>query len=198
MAGRTLGRNMLIELGGCVLRDWRAEDAPALAGYANNRKIWCNLRDRFPHPYCLEDARIFIAGALSERPRRVFAIATPEEAIGSIGLMPNEDVHRFTAELGYWLAEPFWGKEIMTRAVRALVKHAFHEMKLQRIYAEPYATNPASARVLEKAGFVLEGILHASVFKNGQALDQDLYAIVSTENIALAQPEQSLEGESYR
>lgn len=198
MAGRTQGRNMLIELGGCVLRDWRAEDAPALAGYANNRKIWCNLRDRFPHPYSLEDARIFIAGVLAKKPRSVFAIATSEEAIGSIGVMPKEDVHRFTAELGYWLAEPFWGKGIMTRAVQALVDHAFHEMKLQRIYAEPYATNPASARVLEKAGFILEGILHASVFKDGQVLDQDLYAVVSGENIALAQAEQGLEGELRR
>jgi len=112
-------------------------------------------------------------------PRTVFAIASPTEAIGSIGLMLGADVHRFTAELGYWLAEPFWGQGIMTRAVQAMVEFAFAELKLHRVRAEPYAANPASARVLEKAGFLLEGRLRASACKEGRVLDQLLYARVN-------------------
>ena len=165
-------------IGGYWLRDWQEEDAPALAAHADNRKIWSNLRDQFPHPYRLEHAREFIRRAGEASPRTVFAIATDDEAIGSIGLMPGRDVHRFTAELGYWLAEPYWGRGIVTMAVQAAVLYAFEELGLRRVYAEPYATNPASARVLEKAGFRLEGRLRASVFKEGRVLDQLLYAIV--------------------
>jgi ribosomal-protein-alanine N-acetyltransferase len=160
------------------LRDWEEDDAPALAGYADNRRIWSNLRDQFPHPYRLEHARQFIRRAAESSPRTVFAIATEREAIGSIGLMLGKDVHRFTAELGYWLAEPYWGRGIATRAVQAMVRFAFEELGLRRVHAEPYAANRASARVLEKAGFLLEGRLRASVFKDGKLLDQLLYAIV--------------------
>jgi ribosomal-protein-alanine N-acetyltransferase len=173
---------MLIEFGDTLLRDWQPEDAPALAGYADNVKIWANLRDAFPRPYTLKDARAFIARVNAARPQTVFAIATRSEAIGSIGLMPGRDVHRYTAELGYWLAEPFWGLGIMTRAVEALVDYAFRELKLHRIYAEPYCSNPASARVLEKAGFTYEGIMRANAYKQGKILDQALYAVVSEEN----------------
>ena len=166
------------QIGDYWLRDWRGEDAPALARYADSRKIWSNLRDAFPHPYRLEHARDFIQRVGAASPRTVFAMATAEEAIGSIGLMPGRDVHRFTAELGYWLAEPFWGRGIVTQAVRAMVQYAFGELGLHRVHAEPYATNPASARVLEKAGFRLEGRLRASAFKEGRIVDQLLYAIV--------------------
>lgn len=162
-----------------ILRDWRMEDAPSIVRYGNNRKIWLNLRDGFPNPYILQDAEAYIQRVTETEPRNVFAIATASEAIGSIGLSLGGDVHRFTAEMGYWLAEPFWGRGIMTNAVKRVVSYAIQELKLHRIYAEPYATNPASARVLEKAGFSLEGTLRSSVFKNGKVLDQFLYSYIS-------------------
>ena len=162
-----------------ILRDWRMQDAPALAKHANNRKIWINLRDAFPSPYGLEDAVSFISRTMDADPVTVFAIATKSEAIGSIGLMLGQDVHRFTAELGYWLAEPFWGRGIMTQAVRFVTTWAIFAFKLNRIWAEPYATNKASHIVLEKAGYTREGILRSSVFKDGQVLDQYLYSYIA-------------------
>ena len=168
------------QLGECILRDWREEDAPAVARYADNRKVWLCLRDRFPHPYRLEHAQEFIRRARAAAPPTLFAITTPTEAIGSIGLSLGQDVHRYTAELGYWLAEPYWGRGIVTRAVQAMVEYAFGRLGLQRIHAEPFAGNPASARVLEKAGFLLEGRMRASAFKDGSIVDQLLYAIVKT------------------
>jgi RimJ/RimL family protein N-acetyltransferase len=161
---------------GYMIRDWRREDAPSIAKYANNRKIWINLRDAFPHPYHLSDAEAFLSRILGQEPRTIFAIATDAEAIGSIGFMFGEDVHRFTAELGYWLAEPYWNRGIMTEAVRRLTDYAFETFDLVRIYAEPYASNLASIRVLEKAGFQYEGRLKDSVYKDGKILDQVLYA----------------------
>ena len=166
-------------IGEYIIRSWRMADAPAIAGYANNRKIWRYLRDAFPHPYALHDAEAFISHSLQHDPETVFAIATPAQAIGSIGLMRGQDVHRFTAELGYWLAEPFWGKGIATHAVKSITDYGIRELGLQRIFAEPYVTNPASARVLEKAGFTREGLLRANVFKDGQVLDQFLYSYIA-------------------
>ena len=115
---------------------------------------------------------------MEDDPKTVFAIANEVEAIGSIGLMVGKDVHRFTAELGYWLAEPFWGKGVMTEAVKRITEYAFRCFGLKRVYAEPYTSNRASARVLEKAGFKYEGLLRASAFKDGRLVDQLLYARV--------------------
>jgi RimJ/RimL family protein N-acetyltransferase len=146
------------------------------------------LRDAFPYPYSLEDAKVFVMGADSVT---FFAIATKLEAIGSIELMLGKDVHRFTAEMGYWLAEPYWEKGIMTDAVQFVTTWAFRELGLHRISAEPYATNTASHRVLEKAGFIREGVLHASAFKDGKILDQFLYSKignVGTQPINSADP----------
>lgn len=111
-----------------------------------------------------------------QNPTTFFAIATQEEAIGGIGISLNQDVHRLTAEMGYWLGEPYWGKGLMTEAVAKFTEYAFECFHLVRIYAEPYASNPNSCRVLEKAGYVLEGRLRSSVIKDGQILDQFLYA----------------------
>ena len=169
---------MYREIGEYIIRDWQVEDAPAVAKYANNRKIWINLRDAFPYPYRLQDAESFISRVIEANPITVFAIATQSEAIGSVGLMVGKDVHRYTAEMGYWLAEPFWGKGIMTQAVKSMSSYAIRNLKLHRIFAEPYSTNPASARVLEKAGFICEGILRSNVFKDGKVLDQYLYSYV--------------------
>ncbi len=169
---------MYKEIGKHLIRNWQMEDAPSIAKYANNKKIWLNLRDAFPYPYDLQDAESYISRVIEASPTMVFAIATQSEAIGSIGLMPGKDVHRYTAEMGYWLAEPFWGKGIMTQAVTILTAYGIRDLKLNRVFAEPYTTNPASARVLEKAGFICEGILRSNVFKNGKILDQFLYSYI--------------------
>jgi RimJ/RimL family protein N-acetyltransferase len=169
---------MKIQFGEYQIRDWREEDAAGIARYANNRDISKNLRDGFPFPYGLTDAEEFLASVQKQDPRTFFALASDSEVIGGIGLGLGEDVHRYTAEMGFWLAEPYWGKGIMTEAVRKFRDYSFEHFDLQRIYAEPYETNPASARVLEKAGFELEGIMRANVNKEGKVLDQLMYARV--------------------
>jgi [ribosomal protein S5]-alanine N-acetyltransferase len=161
-----------------LVRPYRLDDAEALVKYANNRKVWLNLRDGFPHPYTLEDARMFLQNACQPTPPTLYAIATPQEAIGGIGITINKDVHRLTAELGYWLGEPFWGKGYMTESVLKFTDAMFNQFGLVRIYAEPYAFNAASAHVLEKAGFILEGRMACSVIKDGKIGDQLLYAKV--------------------
>ena len=179
---------MRIDIGKYQVRHWGRQDAPAIAVYANNRKIWQNLRDAFPHPYGLQDAEDFLSLVFKQEPRTYFAIASDEEAIGSIGIGLGIDVHRYTAEMGFWLAEPFWNKGIMTQAVSRFTEYAFDKFKLHRIYAEPYVTNPASARVLEKADYKLEGTLLANVFKDGRVLDQHLYARISPDLLFKAPP----------
>ncbi len=171
---------MNIKIGNYFLRDWVENDAPPLVKYANNIKIWRNLRDLFPHPYTLKDAHEFLSNVTQADPKTVFAIATEQEAIGSIGLSIGSDVHRYTAELGYFLAEPYWGKGIMTGAVRAVVDYAMTELKLHRVYAEPFQANRASEKVLEKAGFTKEGVLRANVVKDEKILDQALYSFVKS------------------
>jgi RimJ/RimL family protein N-acetyltransferase len=153
-------------------------DAQSLARHANNGKVAKWLRDRFPHPYTVSDARAFLAAVAALNPRTTFAIATDDEAIGGVGLEFGADIHRFTAELGYWLGEPFWGRGIMTDAVRHLTAWAFENLEVHRIYATVFAGNQASVRVLEKAGFQCEGRLRASVFKNGRIIDQFVYACI--------------------
>ena len=124
----------------------------------------------------LDDAHGFLRHVINQNPMTTFALATPTEAIGCIGLQMGCDVHRNTAELGYWLGEAFWGRGIMSEAVVEFTRWAFSTFDLERIYAEPFAKNPASARVLEKAGFVYEGRLRARAFKNNEHLDSLLYA----------------------
>ncbi len=167
---------MRIDIGRYMIRDWTMDDAGPLARHANNPNIAENLRDGFPNPYRFTDAESFLRRVTSQSPRLAFAIACEDEAIGGIGLMIGQDVHRFTAELGYWLAEPFWGKGIMTSAAVAITNYGFAELNLNRIYAEPYTHNIASARLLEKAGYSLEGTLRANVVKHEKVLDQFMYA----------------------
>jgi [ribosomal protein S5]-alanine N-acetyltransferase len=160
----------------CTIRDYRLSDAESLAKHANNRKVWFGLRDAFPHPYTIEDAKNFLGGSSPDLPRIHLCIEINGEAVGGIGLRPGEDVHRHTAEFGYWLSEEFWGQGIMSEIVPAFVDYCFKELSLKRIFAMPHSSNPASARVLEKAGFVLEGRLRNNVIKDGQLLDSLLYA----------------------
>lgn len=159
------------------LREWRPEDAEPLARHANNRSIWLNLRDRFPSPYGLEDAVRFITAVSRHVPPTHFAIEVGSDVVGSIGFDLLADVERVSAELGYWVAEPFWGRGIGTAAVRAMVDYGFTTFGLTRIFAVPYASNDASSRVLEKAGFRLEAHMRRAAVKDGKVMDQLLYAV---------------------
>jgi len=166
-----------LKLKRCTIRNWRLGDAESLAKNANNRNVWVTLRDRFPHPYTIEDAKNFLERATSNQgPEKFFCIDIDGAAVGGIGMHPGEDVYRLTAEFGYWLAEEFWGRGIMSEVVPAFVNYCFEKFSLTRMFAAAYANNPASARVLEKAGFALEGRLKKNVIKDGKILDSLLYA----------------------
>ncbi len=161
-----------------TIREFVPQDAPSLAKYANNRKIWANVRDQFPHPYSLENAQEFIRMINERQPANAFAILVGGEAVGGIGVHPQEDVYRYSAELGYWLGEPFWGKGLMTDIVKGVVAEAFKRFNIWRIYAGVFSSNPASMRVLEKAGFQKEGVRRAASFKDGKVLDEVMYGLL--------------------
>lgn len=167
---------MRIEFGNSCIRSLEPRDEEALVQNANDEEVVVHLRDHFPHPYTRVDARRWIEHARTSFPETQFAIACGNELVGGIGLTRQEDVHRRCAELGYWLGRRFWGQGIATRAVCALTEHAFETTDLHRIFACVFDGNPASARVLEKAGYVLEGRLRGSVYKRGRLLDQFVYA----------------------
>jgi len=167
---------MHLVLRSCTIRPWRLDDAESLVKHANNRKVWLGLRDKFPHPYTSEDARKFLEATVKFEPIKDFCIEVNGASVGGIGIHLGIDVHRHTAELGYWLGEEFWVRGIMTEAVGAFSDFCFDTFSLRRVYAEPFANNRASARVLEKAGFVFEGCLKNLVMKDGKLLDSLLYA----------------------
>jgi RimJ/RimL family protein N-acetyltransferase len=169
---------MELDCGKCKLRSWHPKDVESLTRYANNRKIWLNLRDKFPYPYTLADAENWIKRSLAARPENSFAIDVSGEAVGGIGFEPKDDVERFSAEVGYWLGEEFWGRGICTAALRIATPFAIESFSLNRILALPFTENLASIRVLEKAGYVREGLLRKSAYKDGRFLDQALYAYV--------------------
>jgi [ribosomal protein S5]-alanine N-acetyltransferase len=166
-----------LDFPGVRLRPWRLDDVESLARHANNRKVWLNVRDHFPHPYTPAHAREWIEQVAPVEPVSQFAIEVDGEAAGGVGITPQQDVDRFSAELGYWLGEAHWGRGIMTAVVRSMSEHAFAAFHLHRIYAGVFEWNPASRRVLEKAGFTLEGRLRRAAFKDGKLLDQYLYAL---------------------
>ena len=163
-----------------TLRPWRASDAPALAEAADNPRIAANLRNAFPSPYTCADAQGFIRDCLErEGPRQMCrANEVDGAAAGSIGVFLGADVYEKSAELGYWLAEPYWNRGILTAAVREICRAAFAAFDIVRIYAEPFAHNLASRRVLEKAGFTCEGVMRRGVWKNGQFHDYCMYALL--------------------
>jgi RimJ/RimL family protein N-acetyltransferase len=169
---------MNLPLTGCLVRSWRVSDAESLVKYANNRKIWLNLRDQFPHPYGQWAAREFLRSVVGKQPETVFAIAVGDEAVGGIGFVLKPDVERVSAEVGYWLGEPFWGRGLTTEALVAVTGYAFAHHELTRMFALPFAANRASCRVLEKAGYVLEATLRRSAIKDGVIVDQCQYAFV--------------------
>jgi RimJ/RimL family protein N-acetyltransferase len=157
---------------------WKPEHSNALATYLNNRNIWNNLRDRVPHPYLLNDARAFIATQQLKKPAENFAIEYNGEIVGGIGVLLQEDISRLTAEIGYWLAEPFWGKGIITEAIGQMTSYAFSTFGLVRIYAEVFAHNKGSMKALEKSGFHFESIKKNAVIKNDTIIDDHVYVML--------------------
>ena len=169
---------MLLDLGDLRVRSWDKNDLDALVRYANNPKIAANLRDQFPHPYTRSAAAAYLVEVRSADVETSFAVEYVGEAIGGIGFKLGADIGRLTAEMGYWLGEPFWGRGLTTRAVLAASEWAFHNYRLTRVFAMAFSHNVGSMRVLEKAGFEREGTLRRSAVKNGVILDQVLFAKV--------------------
>jgi [ribosomal protein S5]-alanine N-acetyltransferase len=166
------------DCGLCILRRWKATDKTSLIRHANNRKVSRNLRDRFPYPYTDSDADAFLTAVSLPKSRDfIYAIDVRGEAVGGIGVHLRKDVERHSAEMGYWLGEDFWGRGIASAAVKRLSHHALREPDIYRIFATVFASNPASARVLEKAGFVREGLMSRAIVKDGVLMDAALYAI---------------------
>ncbi len=168
----------IIKGNGFMLRPWRLEDAESLARHANNEKIAMNLRDGFPHPYTLQDAKDWINMVINNKKDLVYAIEIDKEACGGIGLHAGKDVYRYNAEIGYWLSEHHWGKGTVSEAVALLVRHGFEHYSWTRIFAGVFSNNPASMRVLEKCGFRREAVLKKSVKKRGIYLDEQVYSIL--------------------
>ena len=179
---------MRLDLETCVVRSFRDADATELARHANNRQVWLQLRDRFPYPYAVEDAREFIAHVRSRAPSTAFAVTVGDAPVGAIGVMLRDDVERCSAEVGYWLGEPYWGRGIATRALVGFTRFAFVAYELERLYAVPFASNGASCRVLEKAGYRLEGRMRRSAIKDGVLQDQLLYAVLRADEAPSTTP----------
>lgn len=164
----------------CIIRAWKPEDAPYLAEALNNKKIHDNLRDGLPFPYTARDAAGFIQAMLAADKDKTypFAITVDNRAIGSIGVFRKDNIHFRTAEMGYYIAEPYWGRGLGTSAVRQVCRLIFDTSDIIRIFAEPFAYNTASCRILEKSGFAFEGLLKKNAVKNGKVVDMKMYACV--------------------
>ena len=169
---------MRLDCGKSTVRDWRRSDKEALLRFADNRKIWRNLTHTFPHPYTAADAEAWFAFLEKSPEPSHWAIELDGMAAGGIGVSLREGIHSKTAEFGYWLGEPYWGRGIMTEVVRAVSRHAMDRYGLVRLESPVFAWNPASMRVLEKCGFVREGVLRGSAYKDEAVVDTVMYALV--------------------
>lgn len=158
-----------------TIRVWKEEDVANLALYANNVNIWNNMRNYFPHPYGEEQATEWITKAIAEVPLVNFAIDVDGQAVGGIGLGLNTDIYLYSAEIAYWLAEPYWGQGITSEALRQMVDYVYYYFDIVRLYAEVFENNKSSMRVLEKNGFYLEGVRRKAVFKNGVFIDDFIW-----------------------
>ena len=174
---------MKIELSKCIIRSFQHSDKAALVKYADNKKIFIRLKDRFPHPYTEEDAEEWLGLACNQNPELNFAIANDTELIGAVGLQLQDDVNRFSAEIGYWVAEPFWGIGIAASALMGMTDYAFKHYEFNRLFAGVFEGNDASVKVLAKAGYKLEGKLRKAVYKEGNFLDEHIYSILREEHI---------------
>ena len=163
-----------------IIREWKIEDKTALAENLNNMNVLNNLRDGLPYPYTEDDAEDFIRAMLSADKDKsfAFAITLNGKVIGSIGVFRQDNIHYRTAEMGYYMGEKYWGRGYMTEAVKLVCDFVFENTDIIRIFAEPFAYNSASCRVLEKAGFRFEGVLRSNAYKNGNIVDMKMYAIV--------------------
>lgn len=160
-----------------ILREWTTKDLGSLVKHANNFKIAKNMTNAFPYPYTEKFGRRYIGKAITAKPTQIFAIDIDHEAVGSIGVYPQTDIHCRNAEMGYWLAEQYWGQGIITAAIRQMAGYSFKNLEIDRIFARPFGTNIASQRALEKAGFIFEGKFEKTIFKNGEYLDELFYAV---------------------
>jgi RimJ/RimL family protein N-acetyltransferase len=167
---------MEFQLQKSLLRPWCIGDEPSLEHHANNRKIWINVRDHFPHPYMRGDAIRWVQHASLNLSQTVFAIVVDGNAVGGIGLVPQNDVYRKSMEIGYWLGEEFWGKGIITEAVGVISNYGFDQFDIVRLYANVFEWNKASVRVLEKNGYEFEAQLRKAVIKDGKISDALVYA----------------------
>jgi RimJ/RimL family protein N-acetyltransferase len=160
-----------------ILREWQLSDKESLAEQANNINIWNNVRDTFPHPYTVADAEAFIsANRKKGKPNPDFAIVVDGKAVGGVGIIPQPGVERHTAELGYWLGEDYWGKGIMSEAVKQMVAYAFDNFPLLKLYSHVFDFNTSSKKVLTKAGFELEAVLKKASIKNDRIVDCYYYS----------------------
>lgn len=173
---------MVLESGNITLRHFRDNDDQRLAELANNEKIGINLRDGFPFPYRIEDARKFIA--LFKNHPSYFAIEFNGEYVGNISLVPLENVYRRTAEIGYFLGEPYWNRGIMTHAVNLITDFGFKVLDMVRIHTGVYEYNPASQRVLEKCGYIKEAVFRKNICKNEQMYDEIRFAKIREDLMA--------------
>jgi len=162
------------------LRSLVLADALQLTKLADNIKIWNNLRDYFPHPYYEDDAQSFINLSNEKNPRQNFGIQYGGEICGVISLIMQEDVYKKTAEIGYWIGEPYWGKQVASEAVRLITEYGFKELNLIRVYAAIFEDNIGSMKVLEKNGYSKEGVFKKAVIKNNQVLDEHRYYKLNT------------------
>ena len=167
----------------CKIRKWQIDDQYDLAKILNNQKIMNHLRDGLPYPYTVEDAKEYISSMLQANQEKMFAfaISVDEHVIGSISVTRLDNIHSCTGELGYYIGEDYWGKGYATCAVKQVCQYVLNHSDILRIFAEPFAYNTASCRVLEKAGFLYEGTLHKNAMKNGKVLDMKMYALVREE-----------------
>jgi ribosomal-protein-alanine N-acetyltransferase len=163
---------------GFIVRGWKKGDEVSLQKNANNPNVSACLMDRFPSPYTMEAAANWVDVLIHQDPLVNFAITIDDEVIGGIGMEPRQDVYRKTAIIGYWLSEKLWGRGIMPEAVKLVTEYAFTNLDFIRLQASVYSKNPASMRVLEKAGYVKEGVMKNAVIKGGEILDEHMYAIL--------------------
>ncbi|GAA4275858.1 GNAT family N-acetyltransferase [Aquimarina mytili] len=162
-----------------LLRQLKLSDVSQLTILANNKKVWDNVRDYFPYPYTEKDAEVFINLTKEQNPRQSFGIEFNGELCGVISLIPQKDVYKKSAEIGYWIGEPYWGKGIMTKAVGLITRYGFDELNVIRIFAGIFEYNVASMKILENNGYKKEAISEKAVFKNGKIWDEHRYYILN-------------------
>ena len=172
-----------------TLKSWEDQDTESLAFHLNNKKIWDNCRDGLPYPYTKGNARFFIKQAQEKTDISDFCITVGGEAIGNIGFVRGTDVERFNAEVGYWISEKYWNQGIVSDALTEAIQYYFAHTEVIRVFATVYEYNPASMRVLEKAGFRKTGIFRKACYKNGQFIDAHHFELVADKKLEENQKE---------